>query len=140
MSRGRSKTLTEAEFKLMRLLWRLGECSVGDLVGAMPSDAPLAYTSVLTTMRILETKGYVEHRQQGRAFLYRPSVGEEDARESEVRHIIGRFFGNSRQNLLMALLGEADVSAAEIESLKRAIAKSRGGATVQDRGGELKCS
>ncbi len=120
----RSNTLTEAELRLMRLLWSCGECSVQDLVSAMPEAARLAYNSVLTTIRILESKGYVRHRQVGRAFLYTASVAEEAAQQSEVRHVISRFFGDSRERLMLALLGEGDVSTDELETLKRAIAQA----------------
>jgi predicted transcriptional regulator len=117
----RSKTLTEAELRLMRLLWDLGECSVQDLVSATPSASRLAYTSVLTTIRILETKGYVRHRQQGRAFLYSPRVAEQDARQTELRHVMGRFFGNSREKLMLAVLGDGEVTEEELQKLKRLI-------------------
>ncbi len=66
----RSKTLTQAELRLMRVLWSRGESTVADMVSSTSGEAALAYTSVLTTIRILETKGYVSHRQDGRAFLY----------------------------------------------------------------------
>ena len=68
----KSNTLTEAELRLMKILWRRGESAVTDLVSAMPDGETLAYNSVLTTVRILEQKGYVEHRQEGRAFIYWP--------------------------------------------------------------------
>lgn len=128
MARPRSNTLTEAELRLMRLLWRCGECSVQDLVSAMPEQERLAYTSVLTTIRILETKGYVEHRQDGRAFLYTATVAEEDAQQHEVRHVMHRFFGNSRERLMLALLGDGEVSAEELAKLKRAIAEAEAAA------------
>lgn len=118
----KSNTLTEAELRLMRLLWRCGDCSVQDLVAAMPEDSRLAYNSVLTTIRILESKGYVDHRQNGRAFIYTARVAEQDAQQHEVRHVIGRFFGNSRERLMLTLLGDGDVSTDELERLKRAIA------------------
>ncbi len=124
----RSNTLTEAELRLMRLLWRMGECSVSDLVSAMPAEAPLAYNSVLTTTRILEDKGYVRHRQEGRAFLYTARIAEQDAQQSEVRHVISRFFGDSRELLLLALLGDGEVSTGELESLKKAIAQAEAAA------------
>ena len=121
----------------MRLLWQCGECSVQDLVSAMPEEARLAYNSVLTTIRILEAKGYVEHRQASRAFLYTARVAEEDAQQSEVRHVMSRFFDNSRHRLLLALLGDGEVSAGELEELKRAIAgaeaaaRRKGGGTAR---------
>ena len=118
----RSNTLTEAELRLMRLLWARGESAVADLVQALPKDAPLAYTTVLTTIRILENKGYVRHRQEGRAFLYSPRVEEHEARQSEIRHVLQRFFGNSREQLVLSLLGDAEVLPDELERLKKAIA------------------
>ena len=117
----KSNTLTEAELRLMKILWRRGESAVTDLVAALPESEPLAYNSVLTTIRILEQKGYVEHRQEGRAFVYRPCVAEQEAGRSEVRHILSRFFGNSRERLLLSLLDDEEISPEEVQRLKDAI-------------------
>jgi predicted transcriptional regulator len=117
----KSNTLTEAELRLMKILWRRGESAVNDLVAAMPDGEILAYNSVLTTIRILEQKGYVDHRQEGRAFIYRPIVAEQEASRSEVKHILSRFFGNSREQLLLSLLGDGEISREELERLKAAI-------------------
>lgn len=117
----RSITLTEAELRLMKILWTRGESAVGELVAAMPDGASLAYNSVLTTIRILEQKGYVRHRQEGRAFVYCPCVAEQEAGRSEVRHMMRRFFGNSRERLLLSLLGDDEVTPEELKRLKDAI-------------------
>jgi predicted transcriptional regulator len=122
MPRKPSNTLTEAELRLMNVLWDRGESAVSDLVSAVADSGALAYTSVLTTIRILEKKGYVEHRQEGRAFLYSPCVDRDEASRSEVRHVLSRFFGNSREGLLLSLLGDGDITAEELERLKAAIA------------------
>ena len=118
----RSNTLTEAELRLMRILWERGESGVADLVAAMPEGNTLAYTSVLTTVRVLESKGYVRHRQEGRAFLYTPCVVEQEASRSEVRHMLQRFFGNSRERLLLSLLDDGEVTPEELKRLREAIA------------------
>jgi predicted transcriptional regulator len=118
----RSITLTQAELRLMKVLWDRGESTVADMVTATSSDGELAYTSVLTIIRILETKGYVSHRQEGRAFLYASSIGEVEASRSEVRHVLQRFFGNSRERLLLSLLGDDEISPDELKRLKEAIA------------------
>ena len=128
----RSNTLTEAELRIMRILWERGESLVSDLVSALPAEAPLAYTSVLTTVRILEQKGYVEHRQEGRAFLYSPCVAQHDASRSEVRHVLHRFFDNSREQLMLSLLGEGDITAEELQRLKEAIAHAEATAEKED--------
>jgi predicted transcriptional regulator len=105
----------------MKLLWQRGESAVSDLVAAIPNHEALAYNSVLTTLRILEQKGYVEHRQEGRAFIYTPTVAEHEASRSEIRHVLGRFFGNSREQLLLTLLGDEEISPQEIQRMKDAI-------------------
>lgn len=118
----KSITLTEAELRIMKILWRRGESGVGELVAAMPEGTSLAYNSVLTTIRILEQKGYVRHRQDGRAFLYTPCVAEQEASQTEVRQILQRFFGNSRERLLISLLGDDEITPEELQRLKQAIA------------------
>jgi predicted transcriptional regulator len=117
----KSNTLTEAELRLMKILWRRGESAVNDLVAAIPEGETLAYNSVLTTIRILEQKGYVEHRQEGRAFIYRPCVAEQEASRSEVRHVLSRFFGNSRERLLLSMLGDGEITPEELQRLRAAI-------------------
>src|SRR5579863_6570443 len=107
----KSNTLTEAELRLMKILWRRGESAVTDLVEALPESEQLAYNSVLTTIRILEQKGYVKHRQEGRAFVYSPRVQENEASRSEVRNLMNRFFGDSREKLMLSLLGDEEISA-----------------------------
>ena len=125
----RSNTLTEAELRIMRILWDRGESLVSELVAALPESTPLAYTSVLTTVRVLERKGYVGHRQEGRAFVYSPRIAEHEASRSEVRHMLHRFFGNSRERLLLTLLGDEDVSPEELRRLKTAIAETESKST-----------
>jgi predicted transcriptional regulator len=118
----RSITLTQAELRLMKVLWMRGESSVAEMVAACADAAPLAYTSVLTTIRILEQKGYVAHRQEGRAFYYSATMAEQEASRSEVKHVLQRFFGNSRERLVLSLLGDDEISPEELRRLKEAIA------------------
>lgn len=133
----KSITLTEAELRLMKVLWDRGESTVAGMVAATSAEMELAYTSVLTTIRILETKGYVRHRQEGRAFLYSSCVGELEAGRSEVRHVLQRFFGNSRERLLLSLLGDDVIRPQELKRLKEAIASLPDDATPQDAKGEF---
>jgi predicted transcriptional regulator len=106
----------------MRIIWDRGESTVAEMVSTIPESEALAYNSVLTTIRILETKGYVSHRQEGRAFLFTTCIGEEEASRSEVRHVLQRFFGNSRERLLLSMLGDEEISLEELKRLKDAIA------------------
>ena len=120
----RSITLTEAELRLMRVLWERGESAVAEVVTAVADESPLAYNSVLTTIRVLERKGYVTHRQEGRAFLYSACVAQQEASRAEVQHMLSRFFGNSRERLLLSLLGDDEISADELRRLKETIANA----------------
>jgi predicted transcriptional regulator len=103
MARKKSPTLTEAELRLMDVLWTRGDATVGDVVEAL-GDPPLAYNTVLTTLRILEKKGYVTHRAAGRAFVYSPQVGRDEARTNVVDYVVSRFFDNSPSELMLKLL------------------------------------
>jgi predicted transcriptional regulator len=120
----KSLTLTEAELRLMKVLWERGESTVNDIAMALPKKTALAYNSVLTTVRILEQKGYVQHRKEGRAFLYIPLVAEEEAGISEVRQVLRRFFGDSREKLMLSLLGDSEVTPEELQRLRDAIERA----------------
>jgi predicted transcriptional regulator len=103
MARKKSPTLTEAELRLMDVLWVRGDGTVTDVSAAL-GDPPLAYNTVLTTLRILEKKGYVKHRAVGRAFVYSPKVGRDEARSSVIDYVVSRFFDNSPRALMLKLL------------------------------------
>jgi predicted transcriptional regulator len=117
--------LTDAELRLMEVLWGRGAATVAEVVQALPKKAPLAYSSVLTTLRILENKGYLSHEQEGRAFIYRPVVRRDQARESAVSHLVRRFFHGSRERLMLALLKDEGIGTPEIERLRRLIEEDR---------------
>lgn len=113
-----SETLTEAELRLMNVLWERGSASVQQVLDGLPEELDLAYNSVLTTIRVLEKKGYIEHSKDGRAHIYRPLIGRADVSRSEVRRLVSRFFGNS-QELLLNLLEEQNLDAAELSRLRQ---------------------
>ena len=105
----------------MKILWARGESTVNDIAAALPEKDAIAYNSVLTTIRSLEQKGYVQHRKEGRAFYYIPLVAGEEAGTSEVRLLLSRFFGNNREKLLLSLLGDDEVTPEELQRLREAI-------------------
>jgi predicted transcriptional regulator len=111
-----SATFTEAELRIMEVLWHKGSGSVQQVQDWLPST--LAYNSVLTTIRILEKKGHVKHIKDGRAFIYEPTIGREEATRSEVRHLVSRFFRNSHEALLLNILQDEEIDAAELRRLR----------------------
>lgn len=120
MARKRSKTLTEAELRLMEILWEKGQATVAEVTAALPPP-PIAYNSVLTTMRILEQKGYAAHEEAGRAFVYRPLLEREAAAQSAVGHVLSRFFENSSGSLALRLIETERPSDEELLRLKALI-------------------
>jgi predicted transcriptional regulator len=120
LARRRSETLTEAELRLMEVLWTQGSATVAEVTAKLPPP-PLAYNSVLTTMRILERKGFVAHEEAGRAFVYRPLVAREDAARSAVGHLLSRFFDNSAGSLALRLIASERPSEDELQRLKALI-------------------
>jgi BlaI family transcriptional regulator, penicillinase repressor len=115
----KSATLTEAELRLMDVLWQRGASTVQHVLEALPARPPLAYNSVLTTIRILEKKGYVKHTKEGRAHLYAPSVKREEASRSEIKHLVNRFFKDSQELLVLNILEDRGVDEEELKRLRQ---------------------
>jgi BlaI family transcriptional regulator, penicillinase repressor len=115
----RSETLTEAELRVMNVLWQKGACSVQQVLDGVPQELDLAYNSVLTTVRVLENKGYVAHTKDGRAHIYQPVVAREEASRSAVRQVVSRFFGNSHRSLLLNLLEEQNLDPEDLNRLRK---------------------
>jgi BlaI family transcriptional regulator, penicillinase repressor len=119
-----SVTLTEAELRIMDVLWLRGSGTVQQLLDALPPKPALAYNSVLTTIRILEKKGYVRHIKDGRAHVYAPLVEKQDATRSEIRHLVSRFFKNSHEELVLNILEERGIEPEELDRLKGMLDRS----------------
>jgi predicted transcriptional regulator len=114
-----SANLTEAELRLMEVLWQRGPSTVQHVLDALPGEKLLAYNSVLTTIRILEKKGYVAHAKDGRAHVYAPVVERSEATRSEVRHLVQRLFRDSHELLVLNILEDSGLDADELQRLKQ---------------------
>jgi BlaI family transcriptional regulator, penicillinase repressor len=125
LARSKSVTLTEAELRIMNVLWEKGSATVHDVLQALPAKPNLAYNSVLTTIRILETKGYVKHLKDKRAHVYMPKVDRKDATRSEVRHLVSRFFSNSHEQLVLNILEEGSIDADELARVRQLLKRSK---------------
>jgi predicted transcriptional regulator len=125
LARKKSPNLTEAELRLMDVLWEKGSATVGEVADALPAELDLAYNTVLTTLRILEEKGYVEHikAREGRAFVYSPTVGRDEAGRSAVRYLVSRFFRNSPELLVLNLLKDEELSDKELGRIRNLLAE-----------------
>ena len=126
-----SEILTEAELRVMKVLWERGSGTVQQVLDSMEEKPALAYNSVLTTIRILERKGYLKHIKDGRAHVYAPVVRQQEATRSEIRRLASRFFGNSHEDLVLNILEDRGMERAELARLREML--DRG---MMDRGGQ----
>jgi len=121
-----SGTLTEAELRIMNVLWVKGSGTVQQVLDSITEKPVLAYNSVLTTIRVLERKGYLRHLKDGRAHVYSPLVAKEEATRSEIRHLVGRFFKDSHEQLVLNLLEDQGIDPEEIQRLRQMLDRSDG--------------
>lgn len=124
MPRRPSETLTEAELRIMNVLWSKRAGTVQSILDSLSERPPLAYNSVLTTIRILERKGYLKHSKDGRAHVYSAVVAREEASRSEIRHLVGRFFKNSHEQLVLNILQDRGIDAEELDRLREMLERS----------------
>jgi predicted transcriptional regulator len=124
VARKKSTNLTDAELRLMDVIWEKGVATVAEVADALPKESELAYNTVLTTMRILEEKGYLAHSKPDdtRAFVYKPVVGRNEAGRNAVRYLVSRLFRNSPELLVLNLLEDEELSASELARIRKMVA------------------
>ena len=105
----------------MAVLWRQKKATVADVVTSLRAQYHLTYSTIQTTLRILEQKGYVAHEKVARAFVFRPVVDERQARRRALKHLIGRLFNGSPSLLVSNVLDDDDIDPAELARLKKMI-------------------
>jgi len=125
MARKRSTTLTEVEQRLMEVVWDRKSATVSEVVAALASAHQVAFNTVQTMLRILERKGYLRHKAEGRAFRYYPIVNRQQASTSAVRQVLNRFFDGAPGKLAINILENQRLSATEITQLRRLIDEAR---------------
>ena len=121
MARPPSPGLTDAELRVMRVLWEFKRATVGDVVARLTGTNRPAYNTVLTTLGILERKGYVTHEKDGRAFAYLAVVEQSEARQSALSQVLKRFFDDSPRLLVLDLLGHERTDADELRRVRELI-------------------
>jgi len=114
-----SETLTDAELRVMKVLWEKGSGTVQQVLDSISEKPTLAYNSVLTTIRVLERKGYLRHSKDGRAHVFEPVVRQKEATRTEIRHLVGRFFRNSHEDLVLNILEDQGIQPEELDRLRK---------------------
>ena len=125
MPRKRTLTLTNAEHRIMEVIWAQGSATVADVVEALEDKD--AYTTILTLMRILKVKGYLSSRKEGRAFVFVPKVDRNTVARKAVHQLLSKFFAGSPSELVLAFLREEELTPEELEVIKKKIMDSEDG-------------
>lgn len=113
-----SKLLTEVELELMTILWRLGEGNVNDVLSALPAGRDLAYTSVSTILRILEQKGVVKARKEGRGHVYLPLLKKDDYEGATLSHVVSKVFEGEATSLVRRLIETEGLDHDDLKELR----------------------
>jgi BlaI family penicillinase repressor len=126
MSGKKRLILTKLELLLMKIIWEKGRATVHEVQQALPPENPLAYTTILTMLRILENKGFLKHDVQGRTYVYGPAVKQDEVSQGMLKDLLDRLFDGSKAALLNTLLEAEKVSQEELQELKRLIDEKEG--------------
>jgi predicted transcriptional regulator len=116
---------TPGELHLLQVLWRIQEGTIDDIVLASEEDPPPNYKTVQAWLRIMERKGQVDHRQEGRAFVFRPLIGRGDVHRLSIRNLLTKYFTGSRSELLVELLSDERISREELRELEGLVRNRR---------------
>src|ERR1700694_1817838 len=117
--RPRSKTLTEQELEIMKIVWERDKTTVRDVYETLLERRKVAYTTVMTMMKILETKKYLKKTQTDRAYVYRPAQPKRQVIGDMVREFVNRVFNGSAEPLLVHLVDQHGLSSEELEEIAR---------------------
>jgi predicted transcriptional regulator len=109
----------------MQVLWDKGESTVSAVVDTLTARPKPAYNTVLTLLRIMERKGFVAHRKDGRAFIFRPLIDRGDASRSALKTLVNRFFDGSPRLLVLNLLEDDQLSPEALQQLKQRIEETQ---------------
>src|SRR6266478_3943523 len=115
-------TLTNAEHRIMEVIWARGSATVAEVVEAL--NGKDAYTTILTLMRILKAKGYLSTRKEGRAFMFVPRVDRDTAARKAVHQLLAKFFAGSPSELVLSFLREEELTPEELDAIKKKIKAS----------------
>ena len=120
-----SPTLTPQELEIMKVVWSRGHATVRDVYEALLEERKIAYTTVMTMMNVLERKGHLRKKAEGRSFLYRPTRPQRQVVGSMVREFVQRVFGGSAAPLLAHLVDEERLTPEDLDALAKRIKGKR---------------
>jgi len=122
-SKSIEKPLTATELEMMNVLWQIAPASVHQVIEALHPQRQLAYTSVSTIVRILEQKGYVRSRKEGRGHLYEPTMPKEAYQVASLQHLVNNVFDGTPTLLVQRLVDSEQLDPEALDEIRRALRK-----------------
>lgn len=116
------KQLTKAEEEVMQILWELEKCNVAAMLDELPEPKP-AYNTVSTIVRILESKGFVDHEKEGKGHIYFPLVKKSDYSNQSINKLVDGYFQGSFKSMVSFFMKKNDMSLSELEAVMKEIKK-----------------
>lgn len=117
------KQLTKAEEEIMQILWELNEANVKDIIAVIPEPKP-AYNTVSTIVRILENKGFVDYKKQGKGHIYFPLIQKQDYSNQSINNLVDNYFQGSFKSMVSFFVKKNDLDLKEMESILNEINKN----------------
>ena len=121
MPRQPSKTFTDKELEIMKVIWKLGEASARQIQENLSGERH--YNSVMTIIRVLEKKNHLIHREDGRSHIYRAAVNPQKARTRVLKHLVKHVFGGSAASLVLNLVETGDLTFEELDAIRKKATK-----------------
>jgi BlaI family transcriptional regulator, penicillinase repressor len=121
----RAKTLTKQELEIMKIVWGLRNATVRDVYEVLLEQRRIAYTTVMTMMKIMEKKGYLKKKLRDRAYVYQPARPKDEVIKSMVREFVNRVFNGSAEPLLIHLVQDRHLSEKDVRAITRMIQESQ---------------
>jgi BlaI family transcriptional regulator, penicillinase repressor len=121
MARPQTDGLTDYELEIMQVIWRQPGLKVAEILEALSKDPKPAYTSLLTIVKNMEKKGYVEHEEEGRSHRFFAKLKQNEYKTSELKKFVDRFFGGSPMALAMNIVKDEDLDSQQIAEIKDAL-------------------
>jgi predicted transcriptional regulator len=124
MTRRKLRAMSPAETEILRIVWQIGEATVQQVCELLPPKRRIAYKTVQTLLRRLESKGYLKHRTEGKAYVFSPAVKREIVVKRTVLDFLDKLFGGDPRPLMQFLAQEGHIDAKDIERLRELIDES----------------
>ena len=123
MPRKPSKVFTDKELEIMQIVWEMGEATVKEIQGRLPGEPH--YNSVLTIIRVLERKGHLVHRAEGKTYFYQAGESKENSHARLLRHLVDQVFGGSAASVVLNLVQAGDLTPKDLDDIRSKVAGMR---------------